>query len=104
MKHKTVGFRSGYRLFIRERETAFDKFNKKTDSIKSSFGIMEDHIQMNTYEFAAFQKKMFREKRRQKKRGRILIFVSFILAICLLLLLPYIIETVFDNSYLDLVL
>ena len=104
MKHKTVGFRAGYRLFIRERVTAFDKFNKKTDSIKSSFGVLEDHKKMNTYEYAAFQKKVFKEKRRQKKRTRILIFVSFIIAIGILLLLPYIIEIVFDNSYLDLVL
>ena len=91
MKHKTTGTRSGHKIFIRERSTAFDKFNKKTTDIESSFGAMDDHKQMNTYEYAAFQKKVFKEKRKQKKKIRVLIIVSFIIAIVLLFSIPYII-------------
>ncbi|MFT4697801.1 MAG: hypothetical protein ACI9SJ_000932 [Flavobacteriaceae bacterium] len=54
---------------------------------------------MNTYEYAAFQKKVFKEKKRQKKRTKILILISIILAISILITLPYIIEFGFDTSY-----
>lgn len=103
MKHKTVGTRAGHKIFIRERSTAFDKFNKKTSDIESSFGEMNDHKKMNTYEYAAFQKKVFKEKRKQKKKTRILIIVSIFVAIGILSLLPKIIEIIFDDSYQDLV-
>ncbi len=104
MKHKTTGTRAGHKIFIRERSTAFDKFDKKSSDIKSSFGEMNDHKHMKTYEYASFQKKLFKEKKRQKKRIRILIVVSILIAIVLLLLSPYFIEILFDKSYRDLVL
>jgi hypothetical protein len=46
----------------RSRNTAFDK-----KIASGGFGEFVDHKKMKTYEFAEFQKKMFKQKRIQKK-------------------------------------
>lgn len=63
-------------------------FEKDKNQSKSNFGEFVDHKKMNTYEHAAFQKKIFKERKRIKKRNRILLIASFIIAIILLSTLP----------------
>ena len=84
----------------KKRDNVFEKNKGKT---KSSFGEFVDHKKMNTYEFAAFQKKVFKERKKQKKKTRILIIVSIFVAIGILSLLPKVIEIIFDDSYQDLI-
>lgn len=43
----------------KNRDSVFEKGKNQTNS---SFGEFTDHKQMNTYEYAAFQKKVFKEK------------------------------------------
>ena len=48
----------------KKRDTVFEKDKNQSNS---SFGEFVDHKQMNTYEYAAFQKKVFKEKKKAKK-------------------------------------
>ncbi len=55
---------------------------------------------LKTFEYAAFQKKLFAEKKRQKLKIRMLIIVAILLAVLLLFLLPYILALFFGDRYL----
>ena len=79
----------------RNRRTPFDKKNLD----RSSFGEFIDHKEMKTYEYAAFQKKLFIEKARQKRRRIIIFAVSAVIIIIILSLVPYIVKAIFDPSY-----
>ncbi len=94
MKYKTTGTRASHRLFVRKRETAFDK----DSTIKnSSFEPLEDHKEMKTYEFAAFQKKVFKEKRRQKRKYYLVVFLTIIIVVIILLLIPTLWRNIFKG-------
>ena len=91
MKYKGVGTKLGHRLIIRSRETAFDK---STPNLQSSFGTLEDHKEMKTWEYAAFQKKQFEKKRKEKRKRRIIFIISAILAILAFPLLFYVLRNI----------
>lgn len=79
----------------RNRRSPFDKKN----IARSSFGEFVDYKELKTYEYAAFQKKLFKEKTRQKRRRIVLYIVTAVLVVLLLLLVPYVVEVIFDPSY-----
>lgn len=80
----------------RNRRTAFDK---KAANQRSSFGELINHKKMTTYEFAAFQKKVYKEKSLQKRRRIILILITIVTVILILWMIPYVVEAIFDPSY-----
>lgn len=96
MKYKTTGTRAGHKIMIRTRETSFDK---TTTPNGGSFGKLEDHKEMKTYEYAAFQKKIFAEKARLKRRRIKLFAITAVIVILVLLMIPYIIKLIFDPSF-----
>lgn len=97
MKYKSRGTRAGHKIFIRKRETAFDK--KVTPKTNSSASI-ENHTEMNTYEYAAFQKKLFEKKAKEKRNKRILILFTCIVLIAIYFAIPYIYNFIFDPKFL----
>ncbi len=99
MRYKTTGTTSGHKLFVRKRSTSFDKF-EKTDVPSGKFGAFKDHKEMKTWEYAAFQKEQFKAIKKRKRRFYFLLIVSIIIAISLILILPFLFEK-FDaaNSY-----
>ena len=93
MKYKTTGTRAGHKVFVRERETAFDK---NTTNKNGSFEPLVDHKEMKTYEYAAFQKKVFKEKRRQKQKYYLIIFITAIVIFIIILTLPTVWNLIFN--------
>ena len=91
MKYKTVGVTLGHKLLIRKRETAFDKKRSISTGITDEFS---DHTEMKSHEFAAFQKRMFQQLKKDRKRHRMMLFITFI--ITLLLIIGFLI---FWNTY-----
>ena len=94
MKYKSTGTRAGHKIFVRKRETAFDKNYKLKNS---SFESLDDHKEMKTYEYAAFQKQVFKEKRRQKKRYYLIVFLTVIGVILILFFIPTVWNLIFDS-------
>ena len=84
MKYKGVGTRMGHKLIIRKRESAFDK---KKRVVHSSFGTLEDHTEMKTWEYASFQKAQFAKRRSERRKRNIIFIISGILAILVLILI-----------------
>ena len=99
MKYKTSGLKAGHKIFIRKRESKFDTTSVLKDS---SFGTFEDHKEMKTYEYAAFQKKIFEEKRASKRLRIILIVFSLIAVLLLIVAFPYIYDELFSGNYLNI--
>lgn len=97
MKYKSTGTRAGHKIFVRKRETAFDKSNTQ----KSTFGTLEDHKEMKTYEYAAFQKKVFEEKKLQKRRKRILYLITAVIVLGIILSAPTIFRYILSADYLN---
>lgn len=91
MRYKTTGTTSGHKLFVRNRSTAFDKF-ENIDVPSGKFGVFTDHKEMKTWEYAAFQKKQFRQIKKRKRRFYLLLTFSIVLAIILFFMIPFIIE------------
>lgn len=67
---------------------------------KSSSALHSDNP-LSTYEYATFQKKLFKEKRKQKIKIRWLIVVSIILAVLILICLPLLIKLFFGDGFLN---
>lgn len=95
MKYKSTGTRAGHKLFVRKRETAFDKNHTLKNS---SFESFEDHKEMKTYEYAAFQKKVFEEKRRRKKKYYLIILITVICVITILFFIPTVWNLIFNHG------
>mgnify|MGYP001046713058 CR=1 FL=1 len=93
MKYKSTGTLTVHKVYVRQRETAFDKNFKPKDSSFSSF---EDHKEMKTYEYAAFQKKVFKEKRRQKRKYHLIILLTVIAAAIILFFIPTVLNLIFN--------
>ncbi|RMA64651.1 hypothetical protein [Ulvibacter antarcticus] len=96
MKYKTTGLKAGHKIFIRKRESAFDNGLRLKDS---TFGTFEDHKEMKTYEYAAFQKKVFEENRILKRKRNILIIITIIAVVLILLSLPFLYDELFSGDY-----
>lgn len=97
MKYKSTGTRAGHKIFIRKRESAFDK----SQTPNSTFGTLEDHKEMKTYEYAAFQKKVFKEKDIQKRKRRILFLITAVIVLLIILAAPSIFTYFFNTDYLN---
>ncbi|GHC52912.1 hypothetical protein [Ulvibacter litoralis] len=97
MKYKSTGTRAGHKLFVRKRETPFDK----NQSFNSTFGTFEDHKEMKTYEYAAFQKKVFKEKALQKRKKKLLILITSIIVLLIILAAPSIFKFILSSDYLN---
>ncbi len=81
MKYRTTGTRLGHKLFVRNRETAFDK---KRNSLINNDSIL-DHSKMKGHEFAAFQKKIFLQKKKDRKRRKMILLISVVLTILIVI-------------------
>ena len=77
----------------RNRKTAFDK-----KIASGGFGEFVDHKKMKTYEFAEFQKKMFKQKRIQKKKRIQFYIITLIIVILFILLTPYLLDFTFSDT------
>jgi hypothetical protein len=79
-----------------------NKRNKKSQFYKnktgtgSNYGDFVDHKKMNTYEYAAFQKKVFKEKRRQKWKYYLIILLTVIIVIIILLIISAVLKFIFN--------
>lgn len=91
MKYKTTGTTAGHKFFVRKRSTAFDKFDK-TDVPSGKFGSFTDHKEMKTWEYAAFQKEQFKAIKKRKRRFYILVFISILIALVLIIVMPFLID------------
>ena len=54
-------------------------FDKDTHQIQGSYRSFEDHKKMKGIEFAAFQKRMFHQLKKDRKRRRLLLLVTIII-------------------------
>ncbi|PKA83927.1 hypothetical protein ATE92_2096 [Ulvibacter sp. MAR_2010_11] len=95
MKYKSTGTRAGHKIFVRKRETNFDK----SAPLKSSFGTFEDHKEMKTYAYAAFQKRMFKKRRGEQRKLRLIVITTIAIVIIIYLLTPSIIEFMFGDRH-----
>ncbi len=95
MKYRSTGTRQGHKIFVRKRETAFDAPLGQT---QSTFGTFEDHIEMKTWQYAAFQKEQFSKKRKEKRKRRIVLVLSLIIAITFIAFLPLILRYIIDST------
>lgn len=96
MKYKGIGTRAGHKLFVRNRETAFDKtIVAKSNSIST----LKADKEMKTYEFAALQKKLFKEKAKARKRKKIILIITIVIVLLIFALIPYIFNYIIDPSY-----
>lgn len=73
-------------------------FDKRQTASRSQFGEFVDHKKMNTYEYAAFQKKVFAEKRRQKKRYYLIVFLTVIGVVLILFFIPTVWNLIFNPA------
>ena len=86
------------KIMKRDRVSIYDK---KRVSGGAPYQKLVDHKSMNTWEYAAFQKKQFAQKRLEKRKRIILYVVTIVAVIVVVFSLPRIIEFVFDTAYLD---
>lgn len=82
MKYTTTGTRLNHKIFIRTRQTNFD--------VKKHFGHTTienfvDHTKMKGHEFAAFQKRMFQQMKKDRKRRRIVFLISCIVTLLIII-------------------
>ncbi|MGJ8666288.1 MAG: hypothetical protein ACSHW7_07985 [Patiriisocius sp.] len=89
MKYTTHGTTGNHKILIRNRETIFDTSTQS----KSTFGSFENHTEMKTWEFAAFQKEQFAKKKKERKRFWLLLLVSTIAALIAFFLAPLIMDS-----------
>jgi hypothetical protein len=68
-----------------------------------SYGKLEDHKKMKTFEFAQFQKDLFKKKKKETRNQRIKFLITIILTIVALWLLPYIFRLIFFTGHFDMV-
>ena len=73
-------------------------FDKNKTHQKSSFGDFVDHKKMKTYEYAAFQKKVFEDKRRQKRKYYLIIFLTVIGVVIILSIIPTVLNFIFNPA------
>lgn len=93
MKYRNAGPTMGHKLYIRKRETAFEK--KVVYSNESSLGSeIEAHRTMNIHEYATFQKEQFKKRKEENKKRRGLIVLTIIIVLILVFGIPY-----FLNNY-----
>ncbi len=74
-----------------------NQFDKNKIGKGTNYGDFIDHKKMNTYEFAAFQKKVFKEKRRQKRKYYLVVFLTIIIVVIILLLIPTLWRNIFKG-------
>lgn len=86
------------KIMKRKRVSIYDK-NRIVGS--APYQELVDHKEMKTWEFAAFQKKQFAEKRRNKRKRNVIYLATIIALIVIIFLLPSIISLFFDTAYLD---
>ncbi len=79
----------------RNRRMPFDKKNLD----RSVFSEFVDHKEMKTYEYAAFQKGLFREKALQKRKRIIIFIVTAVLVLLVMSLFPILVEWVLDPDH-----
>ena len=83
-----------------QRKTLYDR---KKDGVSASYGTFTDHTQMKSHEFASFQKELYARLRKEKRNYRIRIFITVVLTILVLALIPTIIKVLLDPAYLDII-
>tara|TARA_B100000508_G_C11281888_1_gene190953 strand:+ start:222 stop:527 length:306 start_codon:yes stop_codon:yes gene_type:complete len=81
MKYRTKGVRLGHKLFNRVRVTEFDKERFYVTDRSYSF---TDHTQMKSHEYAAFQKRLFQQRKKDQKREKWIYVISAIVTIILI--------------------
>ncbi len=69
-------------------------------SVSSKSG-MNDTVQMKTFEYAEFQKKLFKQKKKDRKKRVVLLLITLVITILIVLWIPYVLDYLMDNSYLD---
>ncbi|WP_186988210.1 hypothetical protein [Constantimarinum furrinae] len=67
------------------------------------YGKLEDHKKMRTFEFAQFQKDLFKKKKKETRNRRVKFLITLILTILVLWSLPYILDLIFYTEYFDMV-
>ena len=72
----------------RSKRVIFDK----SRTSKNQFGEFVDHTKMNTYEYAAFQKKVFKEKKREKQKYYLIVLITVITVICVYFFFPSVVN------------
>jgi hypothetical protein len=68
------------RLMKGERKTIYDRKGKT----RGVYGATEDHTQMNSHVFAAFQKEQFQKRKKERIRNRRIVLISLLIVIILL--------------------
>lgn len=58
---------------------------------------------MRTFEFAQFQKDLFKKKKKETRNQRVKFLITLILTILVLWSLPYILDLIFYTEYFDMV-
>lgn len=78
MKYRTTGVKMGHKLFKRERVTQFDtKRHIPTDRETK----WDDHKKMDLLTHAAFQKEIFKKRKKERKRYRISLAIAILLTL-----------------------
>lgn len=80
------------------KRTKRNQFDKNKIGKGNSYGDFVDHRKMNTYEYAAFQKKVFKEKRRREHKYYLVIFITVIGVVIILLLIPIVLKIIFNGA------
>ena len=88
------------KMQMSKRKKYFDK--KGAETIKPSYGEFTDHKKMKTYEYAAFQKKIFTQKKREHVRFRVIVVVTIVIVILIFIAIPYLVEKFIENGHSDL--
>ena len=73
-----------------------NQFDKNKIGKGTNYGDFIDHKKMNTYEYAAFQKKVFEEKRRRKQKYYLIIFLTVIGVIIILFIISAVFNLIFN--------
>jgi hypothetical protein len=73
-----------------------NQFDKNRTGYESNYGDFVDHKKMNTYEYAAFQKKVFNEKNRQKRKYYLIILLTVIALAIILFFIPTVLNLIFN--------
>lgn len=60
-------------------------FDQDIRMIENSYGTFVDHTKMKGHEFADFQKSMFQQMKKDKKRGRIVLLITVIITLLLVI-------------------